>query len=73
MTFVTGRDFKKHKIHAKITKSEMAKFRLFAFFQKRTPAKHSSVLRENSFLYGVFVSNDGVYLRKAPARYVVEQ
>ena len=43
------------------------------FFQKRTPAKHSSVLRENSLLYGVFVSNDGVYLRKAPARYVVEQ
>ena len=51
----------------------MAKFGLFAFFQKRTPAKHSNVLRENFFSYGVFVSNDGVYLTKALVRCVGEQ
>lgn len=39
MTFVTGRDFKKQKIHSKITKSEMAKFRLFAFFPEKNTRK----------------------------------
>lgn len=73
MTFVTGRDFKKQKIHAKITKSEMAKFRLFAFFPEKNTRKTFKCLAGKSLIYGVFVSNDGVYLRKAPARYVVEQ
>ena len=74
MTFVTGCNFRKQKNSFKKTQNpKWQNSGCLRFFQKRTPAKHSNVLRENFFSYGVFVSNDRDYLTKALVRCVGEQ